>query len=76
VRLLEEMGPALPHPYTSGVEGSAFSHMSQTDMYVSTLRSYIEAMGGELEIVARFGDKAVKLSQFEDLDREHAERRP
>lgn len=48
----------------------------QTDMYVSTLRSYIEAMGGELEIVARFGDKAVKLRQFEDLDRGHTERRP
>jgi len=43
----------------------------QTDMYVSTLRSYIEALGGELEIVARFRDGAVKLSQFqEDPNRE------
>jgi transcriptional regulator with XRE-family HTH domain len=43
----------------------------QTDMYVSTLRSYVEAMGGELEIVARFHDRAVRLSQFEEkLDSE------
>ncbi len=26
----------------------------RTDMYLSTLRGYIEAMGGELEIIARF----------------------
>ena len=26
----------------------------RTDMYLSTLRSYIEAMGGKLEIIARF----------------------
>jgi hypothetical protein len=41
-----------------------------TDMYVSTLRSYIEAMGGELEIVARFPDGNVKIKQFTDLDQE------
>jgi len=40
----------------------------RTDMYVSTLRSYIEAMGGELEIIARFPDRApVKINQFEEL---------
>jgi len=40
----------------------------RTDMYVSTLRSYVEAMGGELEIVARFGTRdAVKISQFREL---------
>ena len=31
----------------------------RTDMYLSTLRSHIEAMGGELEVVARFPDGAV-----------------
>jgi DNA-binding transcriptional regulator YiaG len=36
----------------------------RTDMYVSTLRRYIEAMGGELEIVARFPDGAVRITQF------------
>lgn len=40
----------------------------RTDMYVSTLRSFIEAMGGELEIVARFPDQPpVRIKQFEEL---------
>lgn len=38
----------------------------RTDMYVSTLRRFIEAMGGELEIVARFPDGDVKVSNFSD----------
>ena len=42
----------------------------RADMYLSTLRSYIEAMGGELEIVARFPDQAVRITQFESLDPE------
>jgi DNA-binding XRE family transcriptional regulator len=45
----------------------------RTDMYLSTLRSYIEAMGGRLEIVARFADQTVRINQFETLD---PERRP
>ena len=32
-------------------------------MYISTLRSYIEAMGGHLDIVATFPDGAVRLTQ-------------
>lgn len=40
----------------------------RTDMYLSTLRSHIEAMGGELEVVARFPDGAVKISNFSDLE--------
>lgn len=40
----------------------------RTDMYLSTLRSHIEAMGGQLEIVARFPDGAVKISNFSDLE--------
>lgn len=36
----------------------------RTDMYLSTLRSHIEAMGGELEVVARFPDGAVKIRFF------------
>lgn len=39
----------------------------RTDMYLSTLRSHIEAMGGMLEIVARFPDGSVKISNFESL---------
>jgi len=40
----------------------------RTDMYISTLRSHIQAMGGDLEIVARFPDGEVKISNFEDVE--------
>jgi predicted XRE-type DNA-binding protein len=40
----------------------------RTDMYVSTLRSHIEAMGGELEVIARFPDGAVKISNFSEIE--------
>jgi predicted transcriptional regulator len=43
----------------------------RTDMYLSTLRGYIEAMGGTLEIIARFPGQAVRITQFEALDPEH-----
>ena len=39
----------------------------RTDMYISTLRSYIEAMGGELDIVARFPDGEIHVNQFSQL---------
>jgi DNA-binding XRE family transcriptional regulator len=39
----------------------------RTDMYVSTLRRFIEAMGGELEITARFPDHNVRIKNFSDL---------
>jgi len=39
----------------------------RTDMYISTLRDYVEAMGGELEIIAQFADVKVKISQFHNL---------
>lgn len=42
----------------------------RTDMYISTLRSYIEAMGGELDIVARFPDGEVHINQFEEIHKE------
>jgi len=35
------------------------------DMSVSTLRSLVEALGGQLEIFARFGDEAIRVSQFD-----------
>lgn len=39
----------------------------RTDMYLSTLRSHIQAMGGELEIVARFPEGSVRIQNFSDL---------
>lgn len=40
----------------------------RTDMYISTLRSVIKAMGGDLEVVARFPDGSVRINQFEEID--------
>lgn len=39
----------------------------RTDMYISTLRSHVEAMGGQLEVVARFPDGVVKITNFSDI---------
>lgn len=39
----------------------------RTDMYISTLREFIQAMGGKLEIVARFPGGSVKIDQFHDV---------
>lgn len=51
-----------------GIQQSEISKIEhRTDLYLSTLRSYIEAMGGELEIVARFPDgPPVRITQFEE----------
>jgi hypothetical protein len=48
-------------------QGSVAKIEKRTDMYVSTLRRFIQAMGGELEIVARFPDHAVTITNFVDL---------
>jgi transcriptional regulator with XRE-family HTH domain len=41
----------------------------RTDLYISLLRHYIEAMGGKFEIMVTFPDSPpVRISQFEDLD--------
>ncbi len=39
----------------------------RTDMYVSTLASYLQALGADLEIRAMFPDgRAVKITQFSE----------
>jgi transcriptional regulator with XRE-family HTH domain len=40
----------------------------RVDVYVSTLRRYIQSMGGELDIVARFPEGSVRINQFEEID--------
>ena len=42
----------------------------RTDMYLSSLRRFVEAMGGELEISASFPDGKVRIQLFEDLEAE------
>jgi hypothetical protein len=39
----------------------------RTDLYISTLRSFIEAMGGELDITATFPEGVVRIARFHDL---------
>ena len=39
----------------------------RTDRYFSTLRSCIEAMGGALEITAKFPEGVVRIARFHDL---------
>jgi hypothetical protein len=37
---------------------------NRTDLYISTLRSYIEAMGGHLSIIASFQSGSYEITQF------------
>lgn len=39
----------------------------QSDMYISTLRRFLVAMGGELRIVAHFPQGDVTINQFEEI---------
>ena len=53
---------------TLNVRQASISKLERrADMYISSLRSHIEALGGELEIVARFPDGEVRISNFEDV---------
>jgi len=48
-----------------GVSQGSISRLEhRTDMYVSTLAKFIEAMGGQLEIRAVFPDGAVRINRF------------
>ena len=53
------------------VKQSAVSKLERrADMYVSTLREFVRAMGGELEITARFPEGTVRINQFEETEEE------
>ena len=55
---------------TLHVNQAAISKMERrTDMYISTLRDYIRAMGGDLEIIAKFPDGTVKITNFAERHR-------
>lgn len=51
---------------TLGIRQPSLSKLEgQGDMQISTLRRIVEALGGEVEVVARFpGGEAVRLKQF------------
>ena len=47
---------------------SAISRLERrTDMYLSTMRRYVRALGGELEIIARFPEGSVRVDVFTAL---------
>lgn len=45
----------------------------RSDMYLSTLRSYVEAMGGNLDVRAAFPDGEVVLEHLADAEEEARE---
>lgn len=53
---------------TLGVNQGEVSKIEhRTDLYLSTLSEYVEALGGTLEIRAVFPDSEVRITQFEAL---------
>jgi transcriptional regulator with XRE-family HTH domain len=65
--LLSEVRKQLGFTQTSvakamGVSQSALSQLeAQDDLQLSTLRRLVNALGGELDVVARFGDRSIIL---------------
>lgn len=53
-------------------QGSISKLERRTDMYLSTLRRFIEAMGGELEIVARFADGDIRIRGLAEITTDQA----
>jgi transcriptional regulator with XRE-family HTH domain len=52
---------------TLGIRQATVSKIErQSDMYVSTLAKFVEAMGGTLEIRARFPEGSVRIKRFSD----------
>jgi len=49
-------------------QGAVSKVERRTDMYISTLRSYVRAIGGDLQIRAVFPEGDVLIDQFEDLN--------
>jgi transcriptional regulator with XRE-family HTH domain len=55
---------------TLGIKQPTLSQLeSQDDMQISTLRGIVEALGGELEIIATLPGGRIALSQFKDSRR-------
>jgi len=51
---------------TLGMKQPSLSKLEkQADMQISTLRKIIKALGGELEVLARFPKGTVKIDQFD-----------
>lgn len=55
---------------TLGIKQPSLSKLEhQDDMQISTLQKIVQALGGELEMVARFPTGEVRIAQFQGLSR-------
>jgi transcriptional regulator with XRE-family HTH domain len=53
-----------------GIKQPSLSKLEkQSDMQISTLRRIVNALGGELEVIARFPKGTVKIEQFNQANR-------
>ena len=51
---------------TLGMKQPSLSKLEkQTDMQISTLRKIVQALGGKLEVLARFPKGTIKIDQFD-----------
>lgn len=59
-----------------GISQDGVSRLEKrSDLLLSTLRNYVEAMGGNLRLVAEFPDQPpVMLTGFSDIDDDHSVR--
>ena len=48
---------------------------NRADMLMSTLRNFVQAMGGDLEVRAVFPDRAIEISTFSSLSAKPAKSR-
>ena len=71
VELLEEMGPKLP------VKQAEISKIeNRAEMLMSTLRNFVQAMAGDVEIRAVFPDRTMEMSNFSSLASKRKTTRP
>ena len=54
-------------------QGSVSKLERRTDLYISTLRRYVEAMGGELTLRARFPEGEVTITRLGQIDESDCE---
>jgi len=67
VRKAREMTQATLAEVLGVNQGEISKIEHRTDIYISTLAGYVEALGGKLEIRAVFRDREMLISQFEEL---------
>ena len=48
-------------------QGAVSKMEKRADMYVSTLRNFIQAMGGQLQVKAIFPEGEIQIDQFENV---------